>query len=164
MAYEFKKLSDVEALAEVPDGALAIVEVNGELKRAPIGGGNANLEEMMVDLDIDYSCGNNYFLATMEQVKKAYDSNMNIYAAGFTDVSGKRYTREFKIINLKDCMSFSVQSNGDVFGHLKGTDDNFSISINCDSNDYTNSVITPISATINLTNGITLTRLYASIF
>lgn len=38
MAYEFKKLSEVEALNEVPDGANALVEVGGEIKRVPGNG------------------------------------------------------------------------------------------------------------------------------
>lgn len=38
MAYEFKKLSEVEALNEVPDGANALIEVGGEIKRVPGNG------------------------------------------------------------------------------------------------------------------------------
>lgn len=40
--YTFKKLSDVEALTEIPEGANAFIEVNGEVKRVPgdgLGGG-----------------------------------------------------------------------------------------------------------------------------
>lgn len=40
--YTFKKLGDVEALSEVPEGANAFIEVNGEVKRVPgdgLGGG-----------------------------------------------------------------------------------------------------------------------------
>ena len=40
--YDFKKLSEVELLSEVPDGASAFVEVNGDVKRVPgsgLGGG-----------------------------------------------------------------------------------------------------------------------------
>ena len=32
---EFKKLADVEALTEIPEGANAFVEVDGEIKRVP---------------------------------------------------------------------------------------------------------------------------------
>lgn len=42
MAYEFKTLGSVEALAEVPENAHALVEVDGEIKRVPggaLGGG-----------------------------------------------------------------------------------------------------------------------------
>lgn len=38
MAYEFQKLSEVEALAEVPEGANALIEVNGDIKRVPGSG------------------------------------------------------------------------------------------------------------------------------
>lgn len=43
MAYTFKKFSDVEALTEVPEGANALIEINGAVKRVPgsgLGGGN----------------------------------------------------------------------------------------------------------------------------
>ena len=42
MAYEFKRLSNVEALPEVPKGATVLAEVGGEIKRVPgsgLGGG-----------------------------------------------------------------------------------------------------------------------------
>ena len=35
MSYEFKKLSEVEALTEVPEGANMIAEVGGQIKRVP---------------------------------------------------------------------------------------------------------------------------------
>lgn len=38
MAYEFKRLSDVEALTEVPEGANALIEVDGSIKRVPGSG------------------------------------------------------------------------------------------------------------------------------
>lgn len=42
MSYTFKKLGEVEALGEIPDGANALIEVNGAIKRVPgsgLGGG-----------------------------------------------------------------------------------------------------------------------------
>lgn len=38
MSYEFKKLSEVEALTEVPDGANVIAEANGQIVRVPGSG------------------------------------------------------------------------------------------------------------------------------
>lgn len=38
MAYEFQKLSEVEALSEVPEGASVLAEVNGDIKRVPGSG------------------------------------------------------------------------------------------------------------------------------
>lgn len=42
MSYEFKKLSEVEALTKVPEGATVLAEVGGAIKRIPgegLGGG-----------------------------------------------------------------------------------------------------------------------------
>lgn len=38
MSYEFTKLGAVEALTEMPENANALVEIDGEIKRAPAGG------------------------------------------------------------------------------------------------------------------------------
>ena len=39
MSYEFTKLSEVPAVSEFPEGANAIIETNGEIKRCPSSGG-----------------------------------------------------------------------------------------------------------------------------
>ena len=44
MSYEFTKLSGVPAVAEFPEGANAIIETNGEIKRCPSGGGGGGIE------------------------------------------------------------------------------------------------------------------------
>ena len=41
MSYEFTKLSGVPAVAEFPEGANAIIETNGEIKRCPSSGGSS---------------------------------------------------------------------------------------------------------------------------
>lgn len=44
MAYEFTKLSEVEALSEVPENATVLAEVDGSIKRVPgsgLGGGSS---------------------------------------------------------------------------------------------------------------------------
>lgn len=38
MAYEFKRLGEVEALSEVPENANALIEVDGDIKRVPGSG------------------------------------------------------------------------------------------------------------------------------
>lgn len=46
MSYNFTKLTEVEALSEIPNNATVIAEVNGALKRLPsdgLGGGNSLL-------------------------------------------------------------------------------------------------------------------------
>lgn len=45
MSYEFTKLADVPALEEVPEGANALIEVDGAIRRVPgdgLGGGAAS--------------------------------------------------------------------------------------------------------------------------
>lgn len=44
MSYEFTKLSDVPVVAEFPEGANAVIETNGEIKRCPSGGGGGGIE------------------------------------------------------------------------------------------------------------------------
>ena len=39
MNYEFTKLSNVPVVAEFPEGANAVIETNGEIKRCPSSGG-----------------------------------------------------------------------------------------------------------------------------
>ena len=46
MSYNFTKLTEVEALSEIPNNATVIAEVDGALKRLPsdgLGGGNSLL-------------------------------------------------------------------------------------------------------------------------
>ena len=39
MSYDFTKLSNVPVVAEFPEGANAVIETNGEIKRCPSSGG-----------------------------------------------------------------------------------------------------------------------------
>lgn len=63
MSYEFKKLGEVEALEEVPEGANALIEVDGAIKRVPgsnLGGGTTDFWCG----DWDDTAGGYYVLAT----------------------------------------------------------------------------------------------------
>lgn len=56
MAYEFKKLGEVEALEDVPDGANALIEVDGAIKRVPgtgLGGGGGIKTAIIKSSDYD---------------------------------------------------------------------------------------------------------------
>lgn len=44
MSYAFTKLSDVPVVAEFPEGANAVIETNGEIKRCPSSGGGGGVE------------------------------------------------------------------------------------------------------------------------
>jgi hypothetical protein len=57
MAYEFQKLSEVEALAEVPEGANALIEVNGDIKRVPGSGLGGGAGKTLVIVDSNFTNG-----------------------------------------------------------------------------------------------------------
>ena len=44
MSYEFTKLSNVPIVSEFPEGANAVIETNGEIKRCPSSGGGGGIE------------------------------------------------------------------------------------------------------------------------
>lgn len=48
MAYEFQKLSEVEVLTEVPEGASVLAEVNGDIKRVPGDGLGGNSGKTLI--------------------------------------------------------------------------------------------------------------------
>lgn len=56
MSYEFKKLSEVAAMDEVPEGAKVLAEVNGEIRRVPAatGEGGGTGVEIPKPLTYDY--------------------------------------------------------------------------------------------------------------
>lgn len=51
MAYTFKKLGEVEALTEVPEGANALIEINGAVKRVPGSGLGGGIKTAIIKLD-----------------------------------------------------------------------------------------------------------------
>lgn len=164
MPYDFKRLSEVEELAEVPETALALVEVDGAIKRAPIGGGNANIEEMMFDLDVSYTSAGTAYFANMEQVKKAFDNNMTIRAVYTEDPSGNRHARVLCVPHIADTLAFSVQSGGSVYGKVNDSNGAFYLRTHVNPEDYANGVITPTDACIYYSPQYTLVRAYATIF
>lgn len=44
MSYEFTKLSNVPVVSAFPEGANAVIETNGEIKRCPSSGGGGGVE------------------------------------------------------------------------------------------------------------------------
>ena len=51
MSYTFKKLGEVEALGEIPEGTNVFVEVNGEVKRVPGSGLGGGIKTAIIKLD-----------------------------------------------------------------------------------------------------------------
>lgn len=61
MDYNFKKLSEVDALTEVPEGANALIEINGEIKRVPgsgLGGATGIKTAIIKDSEYDNMISN----------------------------------------------------------------------------------------------------------
>lgn len=81
MAYTFKKFSDVEALTEVPDGANALVEVNGAIKRVPgsgLGGGGVKTAIIKSSGYDNAIAGVSTFVASNPSVPKVTYSCINM--------------------------------------------------------------------------------------
>lgn len=76
MAYKFTKLSEVPSLEEVPDGANAIIEVDGEIKRVPgdgLGGG-ATIPTAIIRMDTSSFLGDD----------EASPSSINLASGGMS--------------------------------------------------------------------------------
>lgn len=111
MSYEFKKLSDVELLEEVPEGANALIEADGVICKVPgsnLGGGNsiptAILKANLLD-DSDSGAGpisdmpsdNSVYRATcenmtFEEVKAIFTSGGSVNARLLSErsISGEK--------------------------------------------------------------------------
>lgn len=101
MSYEFRRLSDVEALTEVPAGANALIEVDGDIKRVPGSGlGGATGIKTAIIKDSEYDACLSYF-STM--------------------VSGSTLTYECTNMTFEE--AYETMSNGEplsVFGMFSG--------------------------------------------
>ena len=90
MSYEFKKLSEVEALTEVPEGAKVLAEANGQIVRVPgsgLGGstGGAGLFRINATIEENGSVTSD---KTYEEIRDAINSGylpyVEFYANGET--------------------------------------------------------------------------------
>ena len=98
MSYEFTKLSDVPVVAEFPEGANAIIETNGEIKRCPSGGGGGSVPK---PLTYDYmpegyptkAIGT---VTLMEEQEVEFALSNGVYSAAPTNtfeiIEGQTYT------------------------------------------------------------------------
>ena len=87
MSYEFKKLSEVAALTEVPDGAKVLAEANGQIVRVPgsgLGGstGGACLFRINATAEDDGSITSD---KTYEEIKDAINSGCLPYVELYTN-------------------------------------------------------------------------------
>ena len=97
MSYEFTKLSDVPAVSEFPEGANAIIETNGEIKRCPSSGGGSVPKPLTYDyMPEGYPKKAMGTVTVMEEQELAFTLTMGKYSATLTNaldiVAGQTYT------------------------------------------------------------------------
>ena len=97
MSYEFTKLSDVPAVSEFPEGANAIIETNGEIKRCPSAGGSSVPKPLTYDyMPEGYPSKSVQTTTLMGEQELAFALNEGAYAAILTEaleiVEGQTYT------------------------------------------------------------------------
>ena len=96
MSYEFTKLSDVPAVSEFPEGANAIIETNGEIKRCPSSGGSSVPKPLTYDyMPEGYPTKSVQTTTLMEEQALAFTSGVDAYSASLTNpleiVNGQTY-------------------------------------------------------------------------
>ena len=98
MSYEFTKLSEVPAVSEFPEGANAIIETNGEIKRCPSAGGSSVPKPLTYDyMPEGYPTKAMGTVTLMEEQELAFASDgEGLYAVPLTNaleiVEGQTYT------------------------------------------------------------------------
>ena len=96
MSYEFTKLSEVPAVSEFPEGANAIIETNGEIKRCPSSGGGSVPKPLTYDyMPAGYPTKSVQTTTLMAEQEVAFTLNNNVYVAQITNpieiVEGQTY-------------------------------------------------------------------------
>ena len=93
MSYEFTKLSDVPAVSEFPEGANAIIETNGEIKRCPPS--NTPKPLTYDYMPEGYPSKSVQTTTLMEEQELAFTSSADAYGASLTNpleiVNGQTY-------------------------------------------------------------------------
>ena len=98
MSYEFTKLSEVPAVSEFPEGANAIIETNGEIKRCPSSGGGSVPKPLTYDyMPAGYPTKSVQTTTLMEEQAVAFAlGSHNLYQASPTEAVeiavGQTYT------------------------------------------------------------------------
>lgn len=86
MSYEFTKLSEVPAVSEFPEGANAIIETNGEIKRCPSSGGSSVPKPLTYDyMPEGYPSKSVQTTTLMEEQELAFALTMGKYSATLTN-------------------------------------------------------------------------------
>ena len=97
MSYEFTKLSDVPAVSEFPEGANAIIETNGEIKRCPSSGGGSVPKPLTYDyMPAGYPSKSVQTTTLLAEQELAFTLDSTTYSVTLTNPfeisEGKTYT------------------------------------------------------------------------
>lgn len=120
MAYEFTKLSAVEAVMVPSNNANVLIEEDGVIKKAPksaVGGGGGGASQIM-EVRID-EIQDNYHYINPEDFKKMVDNDMTLYIIGMSYST----VFEIKIPHIASYSSFNTSSG--VEWHNIGTYANY---------------------------------------
>ena len=124
MSYEFTKLSGVPVVDEFPEGANAVIETNGEIKRCPSsGGGTAWDAVILCETDnaeilenFTYTFGNYDNIANKLAAKQPANVAVMVYAASAGDEavyqSAATHIQFFNTAEQKGIMLFAQQVSG----------------------------------------------------
>ena len=121
MSYEFTKLSEVPAVSEFPEGANAIIETNGEIKRCSSSGGGSVPKPLTYDyMPAGYPKKIMQTTTLMEEQELAFASNRGVYAAHLTEAleinKGQTYTVNWDGTEY-ECV-WAAPSPNPIFGNL----------------------------------------------
>ena len=122
MSYEFTKLSEVPAVSEFPEGANAIIETNGEIKRCPSAGGNSVPKPLTYDyMPEGYPKKVMETVTVMEEQALAFSLIQGLlYGALLTNafeiVEGQTYTVNWDGTEY-ECVGFAIGENKYAFGN-----------------------------------------------
>lgn len=139
MSYEFKKLSEVEALTEVPEGANMIAEVGGQIKRVPgsgLGGSGGIKTAIIKDSrydqalagvqaapEVTYSCINMTFEEAYEAMANGEPMNALMMAVKNRFIFNKYYAVFFFGISINNVPCLGIETDAKA---LYWTSDGFS--------------------------------------
>lgn len=107
MAYEFTKLSSVEAVPVPSSDANVLIEENGIIKKAPksaVGGGGGAASQI-----IEFQWDDEGQITNLEDFKKAYENDMTIHIVALTSEYNTSYSVEGILPNIK---SYALFYNG----------------------------------------------------
>ena len=137
MSYEFTKLSDVPTVSEFPEGANAIIETNGEIKRCPSSGGGSVPKPLTYDyMPAGYPSKSVQTTTLMEEQELAFASvgGAGQYRVQLTNafeiVEGQTYTVKWDGTEY-ECVCFASANivyrfgNMSILGHGDDTGEPF---------------------------------------